>query len=108
MRKIRTIAMALFVIIALGACTEVPIRVVEKCAKVADIKAYKYYFVGIIPQVSLVSYSDIWAYKVLDNGKHVRIEPVDYFMWGSSNWFTSAKNMEIGRNYCWTEYEKIK
>lgn len=103
MKRISTAVLALFVAVALGACTEVPVKQVEKCAKVVDVKVLKRYFLGI-PQNSSY-FSTIWVYKILDNGNQVEINPLDY------NWRNNlkvAKDMETGKNHCWTEYERIK
>lgn len=102
MKRIGVAVLVLFIIIALSACTEVPVKQVEKCAKVVDVKVYQNYLLGFLPE------RDISVYKILDNGKRIRIDPTDYYKFGVNSWFDNAKNMEIGKNYCWMEYERIK
>ena len=104
MKKISTAALALFTIIALGACTtEVPVKEVKKCYKVVDVKLFQSYLLGVFP-----NRFGPFAYKILDNDKRVEIDETDYYKWGTANWLENAKEMEIGKNYCWTEYEKLK
>ncbi len=103
MKTISTAVLALFAIIALGACIEAPVKQVKKCAKVVDVKLFQEYFLGIIE-----SSHDPKPYKILDNGKRVEIYGIRYYKWGAENWLETAKEMEIGKNYCWTEYEKLK
>lgn len=101
MKKIKVAILALFAIIALEACIEVPVKQVRKCAKVVDVKVYQKYFLGFLPD------RDISVYKILDNGKRVGIDYISN-AFDASDWLENAKNMKIGKNYCWIEYEKIK
>lgn len=103
MKRISARVLALFVTIAFGACTEVPVRQVEKCATVIDVIMSQYYLFGVLSEEEQPR-----IYKILDNGKYVRIYRENYYMLGVKNWLENAKKMEIGRNYCWTEYERIK
>src|SRR3989344_8612809 len=104
MKKISTAIVAMFVIIAFGACTtEVPVKEVKKCAKIVDVKLFQRYLLGFFPNTF-----GPFAYKILDNGKRVEIDKTTYYKWGTANWLETAKEMEIRKNYCWTEYEKLK
>lgn len=103
MKKISNVVVALFAIITLGACTTEEVKEVKKCAKVIDVKLFQGHFLGLLP------IQEWHVYKILDNGKRVRISPANYYKWGgTNNWFETAKEMEIGNDYCWNEYEKIK
>ena len=46
-------------------------------------------------------------FKVLDNGKRIKIDKTDYYKWGSDVLLKTAREQEIGTNYCWTEYNRI-
>lgn len=102
MKRISVTVLALFVILALGACTEVPVRQVEKCAQVVDVQLFKDYFFGIFTDSF-----DVEPYRVLDNGRRVRTHR-HFYQGGVGNWLELAKEVEIGKQYCWTEYEKLK
>ena len=87
----------------LGACTEVSVKQVEKCAKVVDVKMFRSYFLGTFPERFEPD-----AYKIFDNGKRIKIYQIDYEPVGKEKWIDTAKRMNVGNNYCWTEYEKVK
>lgn len=102
MKKISNVVVALFAIITLGACTTEEVKEVKKCAKVVDVKLFKNYFLGSPDR-------GLRVYKILDNGKRVKTSPSFYLdLDDAGGWLESAKKMEIGKNYCWNEYEKIK
>ena len=106
MKKISVAVTALFAVVALGACTEVPVKQVTKCAKVVDVKLFKSYLLGIIE-----SRTSPELYKVLDNGKRVMYYNFDEDYQYYSNMekrLRAARTMEVGTDYCWTEYERIK
>src|SRR3989344_3085230 len=105
MKKISTAVLALFIVISLGDCvTEAPVKRVKKCAKVVDVKLFQSYFLGIIE-----SRLDPNPYKILDNGKRVRIYDNGYYERdGSEKLLETMRRMEIGSDYCWIEYEKVK
>ncbi|MBI2446773.1 MAG: hypothetical protein HYV51_03105 [Parcubacteria group bacterium] len=102
MKKIRMAFLAMFAIIAFGACTEVPVKQVEQCAKVVDIEMFREYFIGNFFG------GPVYVYEILDNGKRVKIDEVNYYHQVNTQWLRNIKMMKIGTNHCWIEYEKLK